>query len=370
MGSELRIGYFPSSESLSAPADRRRFVYYARRRGLVFELADPEQHYDLVVLNQRADLSIWRRYRPGKSRIIYEANDSYMSVPMTDLKQLQRGVFKFLSGQSRYLQLDYRRAVAEMCRRADAVVCSTDEQQELIRPYCTNVHMILDFQDQDVLAEKKVYEGGKRFNFVWEGLASSGIPMMLLREMLEPISREHEIALHLVTDLVYHRYSNMIGRVQTPSEVARKFGKFARNVFLYQWNPFALSAIATACDLALIPIDMNNSFARGKPENKLLVLWRMGVPTLTSATPAYTRAMQRAGLDMACRDSAEWRTKILHYMSGLSDRAAAGRKGLHIASTIYSVEEMMQRWDEVLASLFGPDSRWPSRNSIGTGSQT
>lgn len=361
--SNLRIGYFPSSESLSAPADRRRFVYYARHRGLEFELANPREQYDLVVLNQRADLSTWSRYRPRQSRIIYEANDSYLAVPVTDAKQLQRGLFKFLSGQSRHLQLNYRRAVAEMCRRADAVVCSTDEQRELILPFCRNVHLILDFQDQDVTLVKTNYGNSKCFHFVWEGLASSGIPMALLKEMLEPISREREVALHIVTDLVYRRYSNLIGKVHTPNEASRRFGGFARHVFLYQWNSFALANIATSADLALIPIDMNNSFQRGKPENKLLLLWRMGVPVLASATPAYKLAMQRAGLDMACAGIEDWREKLAHYMNHAASRDRAGRQGRYTADHLYSSQEMMLRWDEVLMSLFGSDPRWPGRGT-------
>ena len=361
--SDLRIGYFPSSESLSAPSDRRRFVYYAKRRGLKFELANPRERYDLVVLNQRADLSIWSRYRPRDSRVIYDANDSYLSVPLTDMKQLQRGLFKFVSGQSRYLQLNYRRAVAEMCRRADAVVCSTDEQRELIMPLCRNAHLILDFQDEDVTLIKTNYGNGRCFHFVWEGLASSGIPMALLREMLEPISSEREVALHIVTNLVYLRYSNLIGKVHTPDEVARRFGRFACHVYLYQWNPFALANLATSADMALIPIDMNNAFQRGKPENKLLFFWRIGVPTLTSATPAYKRAMQRAGLDMACAGIEDWRVKLAHYMDDAASRDRAGVKGRHAANQFYSSEEMMLRWDEVMGSLFGPDLRWPGRGA-------
>ena len=160
----LRIGYFPASPDFGAPSDRRRFVFYARRRGLAFELADPRKEYDLVVLNQRADLSVWSRDRPGKARIVYEANDSYISVPASDPKQALRGTFKFLTGQSRRLQLNYRAAVEDMCRRADAVTCSTDEQRAQIEPLCPNTHLILDFQDDEVLARKQSFEGGATLN--------------------------------------------------------------------------------------------------------------------------------------------------------------------------------------------------------------
>ena len=44
----MRVGYAPYDASLSGPADRRRFPFYAERRGIQFELADPSREYDLV----------------------------------------------------------------------------------------------------------------------------------------------------------------------------------------------------------------------------------------------------------------------------------------------------------------------------------
>ena len=40
-GRAPRIGYVPYSRDLSHPADARRFPFYAKKRGLEFEIADP-----------------------------------------------------------------------------------------------------------------------------------------------------------------------------------------------------------------------------------------------------------------------------------------------------------------------------------------
>jgi hypothetical protein len=349
---KLRIGYFPASPSFDAPSDRRRFVYYARARGLKFELADPAKFYDLVILNQRADLSVWSGYRRD-ARVVYEANDSYISVPTTDPKQALRGTFKVLTGQSRRLQLNYREAVRRMCRRADAVVCSTDEQRQQIASLCGNTHQILDFQDGDVLATKQSHTGGPVLNVVWEGLASSGIPMRMMGEILAPLARRRPVALHLVTDPLFWRYSNILGKTHTVDEVRRQFGDFARHVHVHQWSAFALAAIATAADLAIIPIDERDTFAWGKPENKLLLLWRLGVPTLTSATPAYRRAMARAGLDLACQSLNDWHARLEQLAESPQQRAHAAERGLAAANGEYSASEMLRRWDAVLDSLWG-----------------
>ena len=105
----LRIGYVPVSANLQGPGDRRRFVYYARSRNLQFEIADPDKSYDVVVVTQMADLSVWSRYYRGK--IIYDAIDSYLVIPKTNVKGILRGLAKYLAGRSRYLQLNYWRAI-------------------------------------------------------------------------------------------------------------------------------------------------------------------------------------------------------------------------------------------------------------------
>src|SRR3989442_5758220 len=83
---DLRIGYVPYSPDLTQPGDRRRFCHYAAKRKLRFEIARPEERYDLVVLSSRGDLSVWADYRPGQAWIVYDLIDSYLAIPDSDLK--------------------------------------------------------------------------------------------------------------------------------------------------------------------------------------------------------------------------------------------------------------------------------------------
>lgn len=347
----LRIGYFPNSNSLAAPADRRRFVYYARHRGLEFELADPGRDYDIVVLNQRADLGAWTDYGRGRAKIIYEANDSYIAVPMTDFRQAFRGTFKFLSGQTRKLQMNYRSAVVNMCKRADAVICTTSEQRSLISEHCRNTHVILDFQNEDVLACKTSYQSGNFLHVVWEGLASSGMPLQQLRDILKPAAGKRSIVMHFVTDLNYRKYSNRFWSVDVQKLVSRALQGVVSKVHVHEWSASTLASVCVSSDLALIPVNERDPLQLGKPENKLLLLWRMGIPVLTSDTPAYRRAMDAAKLQMSCRSLSEWRSRFEEFGSSASARERAGKAGLAVAQERYSTEEMMRRWDVVMESV-------------------
>lgn len=347
----LRIGYAATTADLDTPSDRRRFVHYARKRGIPFELARPCEAYDVVVVTQRADISVWKRYRPGQTKIVYDAVDSYLAIPRWGFKAQLRGLSKFVTRQSRYLQLSYHKTVEQMCGRADAVICSTEEQKQRILRSCGNVRVILDFHAGDATAMKSDYTCGDILNFVWEGLASSGIPLVLLREILEPLARKRKIALHLITDLTYYRYHNLLVKRHTAEEVHRVFKGIPCNVYVYQWNSQMFSKIVCACDLALIPLRLDDPFRAGKPENKLLLFWRMAIPTIVSATPAYQRTVQRCDLPMSCTTLEEWHHTIEKYVSDEDARRHAGEAGKRFVEQNYGEEAMLRCWDEVFDTL-------------------
>ena len=132
---QLRIGYVPLSRNLDKPGDRRRFVYYARSRNLPFEIAKPAEKYDVVVVSQSADLSIWSEYDKGGAKIVYDFIDSYLAVPRNSVKGRLRGFAKYISGQSRRPRLNHWKALESMCARADAVICTTQGASQGYRPF-------------------------------------------------------------------------------------------------------------------------------------------------------------------------------------------------------------------------------------------
>lgn len=344
---KMRIGYVPMVNDFSGPGDRRRFCYFARHYGIPFEIADPAKSYDVVVLSERADLSVWKRYPRQKGRIVYDSVDSYLDPAVRNWKSALRGAAKFAVRQTRYLELDFRKSVADICARSQAVVCSTEEQKRDILPYCANVHVILDIVTASIRQVKGDYSSRGTFNFVWEGLPENLAGFRDVSGALGEFAKERPAALHVITALQYHKYLGSVGRVRTESILS----SFPIKVYLYEWNEETMSAIAAACDLALIPLRTGDAFAMGKPENKLLGFWRMGVPALTTHTPAYARANAAAGLDMTCASPEEWREKLALY-SEQAKRAEAGAAGIKAATVVYGEPIMLARWLAALQSVF------------------
>ena len=341
-----RIGYSPIASDLAAPGDHRRFVAYARARGLHFELARADQDYDIVVLSEAADISVWPDYQRGK--IVYDLIDSYLSVPRTDPKQLLRGPAWYVLGKHQKLRFDYLSSIRAMCRRADAVVCSTLEQRDAIGTFCSNVHLILDAHSTVVRNVKEVYAAGEPFRLVWEGLPNNLPQLAEVAPILRRLAEKRAFELHVVTDRYRSRLKGMLGRIETRDFLARHFS----NAVFHEWHEQTCSEIVTSCDIALIPIDLRDPFVCGKPENKLLLLWRMAMPVVVAATPAYRRAMAAVGTpELACETESQWIAAIEQMCADQDGRRDAAARGRVYAERAHGSEVVFAAWDRLFQSL-------------------
>ena len=166
-----------------------------------------------MVLSEVADIATWAEYKGGK--IVYDLIDSYLAIPPTDLKQLLRGIAWFAKGRHKRLLLNFRAALERMCRRADAVVCTTDEQRQLISKLCPNVHIVLDLHNELRGSAKVTYKASTPFNVVWEGLPSNIYQLEVIRSALREVAGDHPLQLTVVTDPDQPGTIPWLGRVKT-----------------------------------------------------------------------------------------------------------------------------------------------------------
>jgi len=92
------------------------------------------------------------------------------------------------------------------------------------------------------------------------------------REVLKRIQKSRKLAFHIITNLEYGQY---LGRRVWKRRALEVVRGFLDNVYLYEWNEDTCGSIITACDLALIPLPLGDPMEAGKPENKLLLFWRL-----------------------------------------------------------------------------------------------
>ena len=346
----LRVAYVPQSADFRAPGDRRRFSGYAAKRGIRYELPRPGATYDIVVVSSNGDLSYWRRRPTGGPKIVFDLPDSYMEVDeKRDLKARFRGPTKFLLGQNQRLEWSYLQALRGMFERADAVVCSTPEQRTRILHHSNNVHDILDLQGEEVRTIKKDFRVGEPFNLFWEGMGVTVFMFGVIGEVLARIAARRPIALHLMTDLQHKLVNGPLPSIPTRWTVDRYLPKM--RTYLYEWNSIMLDKLATACDLGVIPVRMDIPLCRAKAENKLLLLWRMGLPMVTSATPAYVRTMAAAGIQATCTTEMDWEETLGRYLEDEELRQTAADRGRRYANVEHNDSRRLAKWDELFRSI-------------------
>jgi hypothetical protein len=77
----------------------------------------------------------------------------------------------------------------------------------------------------------------------------------------------------------------------------------------------------------------------------------MGMPAVTSSTPAYIRAMEGAGQNLHCASEAEWVDALSRLIADRGAREQAGRTGRGLAEREYGDERLLEAWDRVFESL-------------------
>ena len=341
----MNVGYAGYSADWSAPGDRRRFCAYAKARGLTVEPASFKRDDDLVVVTHNGNIRGWtERKRRGDVdfKFVFELADSYLTRTGFADRYI-KGRVRYLLGTDSRPSPDFLRTLVSAFEWADAVICSTEEQAEMIRRYNPKVFTSFDWFGDDIGAPKTDYRRGEKLRLVWEGQSTTLKNLRSIRDVLNDL--RDKIELHVVTDPTVYRY---FGRFLPHSSKDLLEG-IECDVHFHRWDRATFSKHVTNADVAIIPIDPADAFARGKPENKLVMMWQLGMPVLASDTPAYRRAMAGAGLEMLCGD---WREKLTQMIAAPNaERERIGRQGREYAERVYSKEEFLKRFDRVFTAI-------------------
>lgn len=346
---KLRIGYVPNSKALNAPGDRRRIIFWAKERGHEV-VTDLEEKYDVLVLSERSDLRFFVKSK-HKAPIIFDLVDGYLARENL-AKDWFRGSSKVVTRQLSGMPRPFTHFVQDMCVTSSAVICSSPEQSELITKYSNNVHTILDSHDEIPLLE---YRGRKskldNSNFLlWEGLPVTLGGIKTINSALIQENSTHGTGIKFVTNQEYFRLLGQFFPSSTAKLLSKLLGPMARDTELIPWSVENLVSSAKLSNAAIIPILLPNKLQYLKPENRLLIMWRLGLPTITSATPSYTRVSNISGSNIVCESDSEWveRLNLLHNQDYAEDLV---RRGQDYLKNYHSKELLLLKWDRAIESV-------------------
>lgn len=340
----LRIGIFPLSLDFKHPGDRRRFAAWAMNRK--HELVIGElKNIDMLFLTEGSDFfSIHKKTSAPK---ILDLVDGYLGE-QNPLQDFSRGTAHSIVRKYFTYPRTYSSIVRDTCRNVDLVVCSSPEQQKTIRPYNDNVKVILDDHSEIPLmpfTSLKNKNDARNSRGLWEGT-----PHTL--NGLENLVRNCEGAIdgiNVVTDLHYFRVMNRFFGGRTKTRLQKRFGMTAFNLF--SWNIANLKSARLQSTHAVLPVDKSSYIQYLKPENRLLIMFRLGLPCISTDLLSYKRVEQKLNVPLTASTWSEWRQMIELIKSDQEFAAYQVSLGQQYIKEYHTQELLFSAWDAAVESI-------------------
>ena len=343
---KIKIGYVPYLNDMSQPGNRRRFPYFAKRNKINFEIADPKNDYDIVLVTGQGNLSEWLIYRKHHphTKFIFEMTDSVI-FSADIFRTLFKGAGRYLLKREKSLYLDYKTPVKKWLKLADVVICSSREVKENIRESNKNIIISLDYLESEYRLLKTDFSSGEKLKLVWEGLGVSLHHLLHFKEVFREINSFCE--LHIITTENFPGWGNL-----NKVHVNTLLKKFPIHTVFHPWHIDTKDQLLSSCDLGLIPLNKKNLFAWHKPANKLISFWFTGLPALVSNTPAYIDMMDDAGENYYCGEAKEWIAKLKQFRDlDPVERQRLSKKNNDYVKKHFSDEALDEVWKKVFSKL-------------------
>ena len=339
----LRIGYIPYSNSLNSAGDRRRFVFFAKKVRLQFELFDPEKDYDLLVACTMADPKLLLNL-PKKTKLVFDFADAYLAENSFSFRSIFRGFVRFSAGNSSTFYFNYKNAFIDIIKRSDLTICSSPEQRELILPYSKNVDVILDCHTEECLDVKKNYAVGDIINIGWEGQHATLPALMLLVKRISETYLAPFVHYHVVTDENTKQFDKF------------RYGKSIKNylkskgfpISFYPWSIKNMNKLSEICDLAILPVNLKNPMHVFKPENRVHLFWRLGLPVIASATESNLRAMKNCDQNLTATSLNDWLRLIDLFRKSPSKISKYSKLSINYINSNFSTNYYLSLWEKAL----------------------
>ena len=347
---KLKIGYWPLSSNLKSAGDRRRVVFWAQARGHEL-ITDLSQRVDVVIASEKSDFNSPVFSRP-KVPIIFDLVDAYLA-PLNPLDDLARGIAKRLLGEISGEVKPFSHHIQNFCLLADGVICSSIEQEDGIRKYNSNTHVILDSHEEipfiDVTFSE--FQSRNEIRVLWEGQPATIRGVRNVSSSLQKLSENNSLYFDFVTDENYFQFLGKYVKRSTLSLLAKDLAEISSIISITPWTLSNLIEVAKLSSLAMIPVDLSVPIQYLKPENRLLIMWRLGLPCLTSSTPAYLRVSSKAGVSATCKDSETWFTSFIRLINDPKFAYNETLKGQNYLREFHTKNILLGKWDMAIESV-------------------
>ena len=252
--------------------------------------------FDFVIVSIRSDLpfvfKLLNKNNPDRStKFIFDYCDFIHVV--SGFKFFIKSIFA--KRRKNYSSLFFKKDFLKLISLFDSIVVGSKIQNELLEKYNKNIVIIQDITEEVPLLELK--NNSENNGILWEGFASSNWP--IFKKIFKYTNNIRQGSkLYIVTDQKYYflagRYLGF--NIHTVFNFLNFF--YPNNIYETQkWNIDNLVNYANKCKIALIPIT-NKKIAKLKPENKMVIMIRLGLLPIVSNIPAYATFSEKYDLNI------------------------------------------------------------------------
>ncbi len=345
----IRVGYVPYSKNLLHPADRRRIAAWAAEKKIELNTSNP-LNSDILIISNAANFGYW--LKRAKQPVILDLVDGYLGENPSFLKDFVRNILRSFKGLSSIYWGTYTRHLRYACRVSQTVIVASPEQRELVLKFNKNVHVILDdhseIDSRVVCAAQEVSTEPEDFIF-WEGFGFTLKHFKFMAPDLDRFLEEFNWGLILVTVEKFSRWGGYLGKIKTRDVVKALFPKSWQSIKVIPWSLDNVVMNACKSSFAIIPISPKDKFANFKSENKLLSMWHLRLPTLTSPTPAYKRVLSNAGASDACVIDGDWYERLSSFAISHLHRKHLASSGTDYVLAHHTRDELVKKWDKIIS---------------------
>jgi len=355
-----RVGYVPYSKDLRHPADRRRLAAWANDSGTELVLNNPLDS-EILFLSNAANFGYW--IEKATQPVVLDLVDAYIGENPSFIKDCLRNITRSIRRTSDLKWMTYTNHLKKACESSAAVVVASPEQREYILPLNKNVYVILDnhseLDDQirkltetSKTAEVESVQPERPFIF-WEGFGYTLKHFRFISKALDDFLSSNGWGLTLVTVPEFPRWGGYIGKIDTQKLMNKLLPKSANLIKIVPWSIENLVSQSRKARFSIIPLDADDKFASLKSENKLLSNWHLGLVTIFSDTPAYSRTATDAGALFGSTRPTEWAVKLDSFITESDESTKMKKNTSKFILEEHSSTILKSKWDLCISEVLG-----------------
>ena len=204
--------------------------------------------------------------------------------------------------------------------------------------------VILDSHEEFPMIEPELIRK-ESFPWLWEGMPYT---LDAIRELKLAFEEIEDLGMNVVSDREFFRILGRYFPMSTEKLIGRCLNGHESRISLASWTQENLVRLAQDSSIAVLPIDMQDPIQVYKAENRLLIMWRLGLPCLVSPTLAYSRVMNSIGENLICNSTVEWLNKITLLRDSDGHRYEIVEKGQQYLRDFHSSEILLNKWDSLI----------------------